>query len=102
MYIIKRNNKIPIKLCNNFFNKSIGFMFQKRKNYALYFKNCNSIHTFFCLFPMDVYLLDKDNNILYSYYNLGSNKIILPKKGVKHILEVPSNMIKDFTIKDDN
>lgn len=102
MYIIKNNNKIPVKLCNNFVNKSIGFMFQKKKDYALYFKNCNSIHTFFCFFPMDVYMLDKDNNILYSYYNLGSNKIILPKKNVKNILEVPSNMIKDFTIKDDD
>lgn len=101
MYIVKNNQKINVKYCNNFFNKCIGFMFQKRKNYALYFKNCNSIHTFFCFFPIDVYLLDKNNNILYSYYNLKRNKIILPKKGVENILEVPSNLIKNFTIKDD-
>lgn len=102
MYILENNTKIPVKYCNNFINKGIGFMFQKRKNYALYFHNCNSIHTFFCFFPLDVYLLDKNNHILYSYCNLKKNKIILPKKNVKNILEIPSNMVKDFILKDDN
>lgn len=102
MYIIKNDKIFSVKYCSNFINKSWGFMFQKRKNYALYFKNCTSIHTFFCFFPIDVYLLDEHNKILYSYYNLGKNKIIWPKKHVKHILEVPSGLVKEFTLKDDN
>lgn len=102
MYLLQGKQKIPVKFCNHFINKGIGFMFQKKKNYALYFKNCNSIHTFFCFFPIDVYLLDSHNQILYSYYHVGSNKIILPKKKVKNILEVPSHIGKDFILKDDN
>lgn len=92
---------IQVKYYNSFFKKLIGFMFQKKKKYAIYFKNCNNIHTFFCLFPLDIYLLDNNNNILYTYRNIGPNKIIGPKKNVKHVLEVPSDLINDFTIKDD-
>ena len=76
-------------------------MFQKKKDYAIYFKNCNSIHTFFCFFPLDIYFLDKNDNILYAYHEVGKNRIFFPRKNVKNVLEVPSNIISDFTIKRD-
>lgn len=101
MYIVKNKEKIDIKLYSNFFNKLNGFMFKNKKNYGIYFKNCNSIHTFFCFFPLDIYLLDKNNNILYTYKNVGKNKIILPKKNVKNVLELPTESYDYFILKDD-
>lgn len=94
MHKIITKDKLMIKIYNNFFDKLKGFMFKKDADYGIYFKNCNGIHTFFCHFPLDIYLLDKNNNVLYSYKNIGKNKIILPKKNVKNVVEIPSNIVK--------
>jgi hypothetical protein len=84
--------EFKIKICNSFKDRFMGFMFQKEKKEVGYlFKNCNSIHTFFCFFNLDIVLLDKNN------------KIISIKKGVKpwrifffkcsSILEIPSELL---------
>ena len=43
-------------------------------------------------------MCNNDNIILYYYKNVGKNKIILPKKGVKKVYETPANYfkIKDY------
>lgn len=63
-------------------------------DYGLMFDKCSSIHTFFMLQPIDVILLDKDNNIIKTYESLKPNRIILPKRKVKKVLELPINTIK--------
>ncbi len=40
---------------------------------------------------IDVILCDKNNTILYYYKNLSPNKIILPKKKVTKVYELPTN-----------
>lgn len=92
MYKFENDKEFNIKKYNNFFAKLIGFMFKKEANYGIYFKNCNSVHTFFCYMNLDIYLLDKNNNIIYTYKNVSKNRIILPKKNIKHIIEIPSNL----------
>lgn len=68
-------------------------MFIKKKVEIGYlFKNCNSIHTFFMFQNIDVYMLDKNFNILYTYKNLKPWKIIFPKKNVYYTLEFSSNL----------
>ena len=69
----------------------MGFMFKKNIDKALLFRKCNSIHTFFMFSNIDVILCNEDNVILYYYRNLGSNKVILPKKGVTRVYELPVN-----------
>lgn len=94
MKLIYDGKEINIKNCNNFFSRLMGFMFKKNINYALLFNNCNSIHTFFMKSNIDVIMCDKDNNILYYYNNLEKNKIILPKKNVSKVIELPVNYFK--------
>lgn len=65
-------------------------MFKKNISNALLFDRCNSIHTFFMKENIDVIMCDKDNNILYYYRNIGKNKVILPKKGIRRVFETPS------------
>ena len=89
MDIIKDNVKLKIKVCNNIFNRFLGFMFKKNINYGLCFPKCNSIHTFFMRIPIDVIMTDKDYNILYIFKNFKPNKIILPKKNVYYTFELP-------------
>ena len=67
-------------------------MFRKNINYVKKFENCNSIHTFFMLANIDVYLINKNNEILYVHKNLKPNKIIFPKKNVSTILETKTGL----------
>lgn len=88
MNILELKKDISIKTCTTFKDRFIGFMFKKNKqNYGLHFPRCNSVHTFFCFQDLDIYMTDKDNNILYIYKNIKPNRIILPKKGVINIYE---------------
>lgn len=94
MYIIKDNKKLEIKMCNNIFNRFLGFMFKKNINHGLCFPKCNCIHTFFMRKPIDVIMTDKNYNILYIFNNLKPYKIILPKRNVYYTFELPINKFK--------
>jgi len=98
MKIIINKKRIPLKEANTFWLKFKGFMFKKNIDYALLFKNCNGIHTFFMKEEIDVILTDKENNILYLYPNLKKNKIILPKKNVYNTYELPKGNIKSLKL----
>ena len=91
MILLKDNTKLEIKMCTNFFNRFIGFMFKKNINYGLCFPKCNSIHTFFMKERIDVIMTDKNYNILHTFKNVKPNKIILPKKNVYYTFELPIN-----------
>lgn len=91
MLLTINNKKIPIKECISFKDRLLGLMFKKNISVGYLFKDCNSIHTFFMKENIDVLLLNKDNKILYIYKNLKPWKIILPKKDVYSILELPNN-----------
>ncbi len=87
-----------MKLCTKFKDRLIGNMF--RKNIVdMCFPKCNSIHTFFMFKPIDVFMTDKNNKILYLYKNFKPYKIILPKKNVYYTYETKTNEY-DFKVND--
>ena len=86
-----QNKEIKLIECKSFFSRFKGFMMCKNINRALLFNKCNSIHTFFMISNIDVILCNNDNVILYYYKNLTPNKVILPKKGVTKVFELPVN-----------
>ncbi len=94
MKLIYQNKEIRIKECKSFFDRFMGFMGKKNFDYGLLFNHCSSIHTFFMKENIDVIMLDNNNNILYLYNNFSKNKIILPKKNVTKVLELPVNYFK--------
>ena len=96
MKLIFKDKEIDLIECKTFYNRLRGFMFTKNIDKALLFNRCNSIHTFFMKKNIDVIMCDDDNFILYYYRDLGKNKIILPRKGVKKVFETPD---KYFDIK---
>jgi len=91
MKLIYQNKEINLIDCKSFFSRFKGFMLTKNIDKALLFNNCNSIHTFFMKKNIDVILCNKDNETLYYYNNLSPNKIILPKKNVSKVFELPTN-----------
>ena len=84
-----RDKELELVECRSFFSRFKGFMLCRDINKALLFKRCNSIHTFFMLENIDVILCNEDNVILYYYKDMGPNRVILPKKGVTRVYEVP-------------
>lgn len=94
--LIYDNKSLKITNCTTFFQRLKGFMFKKNINEALLFDKCNSIHTFFMKENIDVIMCDKNNTILYFYKNLKPNKIILPKRKVFKVIEMPPDF---FNIK---
>ncbi|MCX7903850.1 MAG: DUF192 domain-containing protein [Caloramator sp.] len=83
---------IEAYVADTFFKRLLGYMFRKRPHHgAILLKPCNSIHTFFMFFNIDVYLLDENMNVIKKIENVPPWKIIPPMKGVKYILEVPAS-----------
>lgn len=66
--MIKKNIQIAskIKIASSFFDRLIGLMFKKKMSGydALLIKRCNSIHTFFMLFPIDVIFLNNHYEVV--------------------------------------
>lgn len=89
MKLVYHNKEIQLVECNSFFSRFRGFMMCKDINRALLFNHCNSIHTFFMVSNIDVVLCDDSNKVLYYYHNLAPNKVILPKRGVTRVYELP-------------
>ena len=99
MQLWYQNKCVKLIECKSFFSRFKGFMMCRKIDYALLFKRCNSIHTFFMISNIDVILCNEDNVILYYYNNLSPNRVILPKKGVTRVYEVPVNYF-DIKIND--
>lgn len=94
------SDKIKIYEAKTFKQRLFGLMFKKNIDYALLFRNCNSIHTFFMKENIDVVMTNKNNKVIYIKKNMKKNRIILPKKGVYNTYEFPANFIKNLKIND--
>ncbi len=81
-----------VYIADSFFERFKGLMFlPKEKSVNLLIKKCNSIHTCFMKFNIDVYCLDKDFKVVKKYTNVKPFRFILPTKNVCQILEVINN-----------
>lgn len=98
MILKTKDKNIPVKTCIRFKDRFIGLMFKKNIKIGYLFPRCNSIHTFFMKEKIDVLLLDKNNKIIQIYKSLSPNRIILPKRKVYSVLELPNNTSEIFKI----
>lgn len=84
--------QFSIKKCVSFKDRFLGMMFLKeKKEIGYYFQHCHSIHTFFCYFPLDIVLLDRNNHIIDIKKDIKPWRIYFFK--CYSILEVPSGML---------
>ena len=82
-------------MAQNSYSRILGLMFKKSlpKNRGLLLIPCNSIHTFFMRFPIDVIFLNKHNTIVGIYRNLKPWRITKIFFTAKKVLELPANSI---------
>lgn len=85
-----KSKSFELKICTKFKDRLLGNCFKKKINKILCFSKCNSIHTFFMKCNIDVVMLDKNKTVKYIFSNVKPWRIILPKKKVYYVLELPS------------
>lgn len=78
-----------VYVAETFWERLKGLMFvPKQKSFNLLIKKCNSIHTCFMKFNIDVYCLDKDFKVVKKYTNVKPFRFVFPTKGTCQILEI--------------
>ncbi len=88
--VLEYNSAVLAKvfIADTFKARFLGYMFRKRPHYeAILIKPCNSIHTFFMRFNIDVLFVDKDMKVVRKAQNLSSGRIIMPIKGAVIAIE---------------
>ncbi|MCL2144942.1 MAG: DUF192 domain-containing protein [Endomicrobia bacterium] len=81
---------IKIAEAKTFKDKFLGFMFKKTADYGILFEKCNSIHTFFMRFNIDVIFMDKNKTVIKEVRNLKPWRIAVCLEA-HYVLEIPSN-----------
>lgn len=93
MHVMIGKKKYDLVDCVTFSSRLRGLMFTRDFDYCMRFSRCNSIHTFFMITNIDVIMTDKENNVLFIFENVKPWKVILPKKNVFNVYELPSGSI---------
>ncbi len=76
------------RLMNSFLERLQGLMFKREIGCnALVFKDCASIHSFFCVIPFNVLFIGTNGKILNHFTNIIPNKIQPPVFGAKYTVE---------------
>lgn len=65
------------------------------KGQALIIKPCNSIHTFFMRFSIDVLFIDKNNKVIQALSGIKPFKLTRIYLQADYVIELPSGTIKD-------
>ncbi len=65
---------------------------------AIVFPKCNSIHTFFMRFPIDVLFVAKNGQVVEIQNSLGPWRMLMPRKNVSHTVEMRSHRAKELGI----
>ena len=84
-----------IKIASSFFDRLIGLMFKKKmKDYdALLIKRCNSIHTFFMLFAIDVIFLNRHYEVVKIIRSMKPWRMTLLYFKASQVLELDAGTI---------
>ena len=82
-------------VADSFFTKLQGIMLKRHFPYsALLFKDCFWMHSFFCFVNFNIVFLDKNFNVLDTFYNVPPNRILKPVWGAKYVVEYFDSNIK--------
>lgn len=86
-----------VEQADTFGRRLKGLMFRKSlpDGHALHLKPCQSIHTFFMRFPIDVIYLNEANRIVSFEENIPVGKVCKPIRGARSVIELPVGRISE-------
>lgn len=89
-----------VKVARNFFVRFLGLMGRTEvpKDEAVLFPKCNSIHTFFMRMCIDVVFISNTGQVVEIKKALKPWRLLSPKKGVAHTLELGANGASELGI----
>ena len=99
-YLFKINNNevvSDVKIASGFVDRLIGLMFRKEMNgfKGLWLKPCNSIHTCFMRYDIDVLFLDKNNKIVRIFRSMRPWRMTRIYFTVSSVLELKGGVLND-------
>ncbi|MFT8349080.1 DUF192 domain-containing protein [Clostridium saccharoperbutylacetonicum] len=100
MRVLNKNSNMlladEVIIANTFMTRLKGLMFKRSlvEGNVLMIKPCNSIHTFFMKFPIDIIFLSKGNVVIHVIENMIPGKISPFVKGAISVLELQSGIIR--------
>ncbi|MCR2823180.1 DUF192 domain-containing protein [Lederbergia panacisoli] len=89
-----------LKPAYSFMKRLKGLMFQKtlKPGSGVHIKPCQSIHTFFMKFPIDVIYLDKEMNVVGMQQALPPGKLGKRFKNVHSVIEMKAGTISKCNV----
>ena len=96
---LRVNKVVEVYVADTFKERLLGYMFQKEPRYdSLLIQPCNSVHTFFMHFPIDVLFLNKENVIIDRRLGVEPGKMIMPIKEARAVLEGIAGTFEGYEI----
>ncbi len=90
---------IDVFMADSYFKRLFGYMFRKNPHHgAILFTPCNSIHTFFMKFNIDVLFLNEHMQVIKKIESLRPGKVVTKVTGAKIVIECKEgafNQIKE-------
>ena len=86
-----------VQMARTFFERLKGLMFKEfmAESEGMIITPCNSIHTFFMNFPIDVVFLDKEYRVVKVYRSLKPWRVTPMFFSAKHVLELPGGSLPE-------
>ena len=94
-------DKYLCKICiaNSFFKRFFGYMLRKNPHHeAILITPCNSIHSFFMRFDIDVLFVDKEFVVVKKIEDMKAGKAIMPVKYATAVVETKAGRFKSIGI----
>lgn len=86
-----------IFIADSFIKRFLGFMFRKEPHHeAILIKPCNSIHTFFMKFSIDVLFINENMEVIKKIEGLKPGKVIMPQKKSTMVIEGREGLFKNI------
>jgi uncharacterized protein len=87
-------------VATSFFSRLLGLMGRKElpADEAILFPRCNSIHTFFMRFPIDVVFVSKDGEIIEVKESLPPWRMLVPRVEAAYVIEMKASSSRTLGI----
>jgi len=89
-----------LRFASGFTDRLFGLVFKNiKKGQGFAIRDCNSIHTFWMRYKIDIVFLDKNNEIIRAYESLKQFRMTPIIKDACCVIEFPELTIKEFYLK---
>lgn len=87
-------------VANSPWSRFLGLMGRKSipADEAMVFPKCNSIHTFFMRFPIDVVMVGADGKVVEVIESLKAWRLLFPRWKAKHVIELRAGRARELGI----